>query len=67
MKRDQPLTTDIMCGFASFQDGTFDLIVQRQSDGLEVTLSGRLTRDQFEVIDQMLPTCVFVPADVRKK
>lgn len=51
----------IILGFASFQDGGFELIV-RNRDGLETTLRGQLAPGQLEIVDQILPTCVFVKA-----
>lgn len=55
-------------GFASYADGHFELIV-RNADDEETTLRGQLQEGQLEVVDRILPTCVFVdgvPAETMK-
>lgn len=58
--------TAIVLGFASFKDRRFELIVRDDESGLETTLKGQLEPGQLEVVDRILPTCVFVKASVMK-
>jgi len=57
--------TDVLLGFASFQDGTFELVVQNKATGDECMLTGPMTMP-LEKIDKVLPTCVYVPAKVSR-
>ena len=52
----------ISLGFSSYNDGRFELIVQDKDTGDETTLHGKLLPGQFQQIDNILPTCVFVEA-----
>lgn len=52
----------ILLGFASWKDGSFELIVQDQESGEETTLCGQLKEGQLKQVDKILPTCVFVKA-----
>lgn len=47
-------------GFASFQDGSFELVVRDPAKGAETTLEGRMKAGQLEQVDALLPTCCFV-------
>jgi hypothetical protein len=65
MQDDKPTpqtTPTVILGFASYQDGRFELIVQDDISCEETTLKGQLDPVQFEVVDRILPTCVFVRA-----
>jgi hypothetical protein len=56
--------TQLQLGFASFQDGTFELIVSDQKNYKEITLKGLMEGNpSLEEIDAILPTCVFVNAE----
>lgn len=55
------MTPTILMGFASFKDGSFELIVRDDESGAETTLHGTLRPGQMEIVDRILPTCVFVP------
>jgi hypothetical protein len=50
-------------GFASYKDGTFELIVKDDESGEETTLEGKLKPGQLKIVDRILPTCVFVPVE----
>jgi hypothetical protein len=58
--------SDIKFGFASFKDGSFELIVMDDKTGRETTLYGQLRPGQLEEIDRILPTCVFVRAAAKQ-
>ena len=47
-------------GFASLDDGRFELIIRDEESMEETTLKGQLEKGQFETVDKILPTCVFV-------
>lgn len=53
---------EVWFGFASFRDGSFELIVQNEQ-GEETTLHGHLKPGQFEIADRILPTCVMVKGE----
>jgi hypothetical protein len=55
----------VVLGFASWPDGRFELIVQDANTGEETTLKGMLEPGQLEIVDRILPTCVFVRAGVK--
>ncbi len=55
--------TIVILGFASYKDGSFELIVQDKETGEETMLEGKLKPEQFEIINRILPTCVFVEAE----
>jgi hypothetical protein len=59
--------TTILLGFASYKDGSFELIVMDDKTGKETTLHGMLKPGQLEEVDRILPTCVFVPVAVEAK
>ncbi len=46
-------------GFASWANGSFELIV-RNRGGDETTLHGELRPGQFGEVDRILPSCVYV-------
>ena len=50
----------LQLGFASFQDGTFELIVRDPETGRETTLEGRMKPNQLVEVDRLLPTCVMI-------
>ena len=52
----------IVLGFASFQDDSYELIVRDEVSGEETVLHGKLQPGQFEIINRILPTCVYVKA-----
>lgn len=56
--------TTVVLGFASWSDGSFELIVQDKKSGVETTLHGKLQPGQLEIVDLILPTCVYVDAEV---
>ena len=55
----------ILLGFASYKNGDFELIVQHEETYEETTLRGKLEPGQFEIVDRILPTCVFVRAKTK--
>lgn len=55
----------IVMGFASYKDRSFELIVRDDESGQETTLRGKLEPGQFEIIDQILPSCVYVPVKMK--
>jgi hypothetical protein len=64
VSENQTATSVVILGFASFSDRSFELIV-RNRDGLETTLCGHLTPGQLEIVDRILPTCVYVDAECK--
>ncbi len=60
MRKPTQPPTPLMLGFASFQDGTFELIVRDPETGNETTLHGVMQPGQLEEVDALLPTCCFV-------
>lgn len=54
------MTPTVLMGFSSFKDGRFELIVRDDESGAETTLHGILKPGQMELVDRILPTCVFV-------
>jgi hypothetical protein len=53
----------VVLGFASYKGGSFELIVRDDKSGTETTLEGTLRPGQLEIVDRILPTCVYVKAD----
>ena len=50
-------------GFASWKNRSYELIVWNIETGEEITLHGKLLHYQdLEMIDKILPTCVYVEA-----
>lgn len=47
-------------GFASYQDGTFELILRDPKTGHETTLHGMMQPGQVDAVDKILPSCVFI-------
>jgi hypothetical protein len=52
----------VFLGFASYQDGKYELIVEDSETGEQDTLEGQLRPGQLEKIYSILPTCVMVRA-----
>jgi len=57
----------IVMGFSSYKDRNFELIVRDDENGLETTLHGKIEPGQLEIIDQILPTCVYVPVKAKSE
>jgi hypothetical protein len=53
---------EVWFGFASFFDGSFELIVENEK-GEQTTLHGRIRPGQLEEVDRILPTCVMVKGE----
>lgn len=54
-------TSAVEFGFASFADGSFELII-RNKMGDETMLEGQLRTGQLDFVDRILPTCAYVTA-----
>lgn len=54
------MSEQVTVGWASFQDGTFELIVKDPVTREETTLTGLCTDAQSDLVSRLFPPCVLV-------